>query len=814
MKDFFISYNQADRQWAVWIAWVLEEEKYSTVLQAWDFRPGCNFSLEMHNAIKNTERIILVLSQDFLNSEFTASEWAAVFAQDPTGAKGKILPIKVRECRPDGLLAPINRINLLGLNQEEAKGELLAGVLRERGKPKSQPDFPGSRSAPDQPLFPGELPERGPLPPGYRVPYLPNAVFTGRQEYLTDLADILLHPEKDGAGVAVTGIGGVGKSQLAVELCYRYGRFFQGVHWIQANLNISAEVAECGLAMGLPGWPDKLPEQVAATLRAWQEGGTRLIVLDNAERFEPLQEWMPKLQPCRLLITSRRETWPADLGLQTKRLEELNRIQSIELLRKLAPRQEKVTDDELGELAKHLGDLPLALDLAGRYLADRTELSIEGYLQELEAAGNALEHTSLKNWVEHNPTKHSTSLVATLALSCDQLGEADELAKLLFRTGGFCAPNTLIPRQLLAEAIGARGSDHELDRALRKLESLGLMQPTEGSHRMHTLLAEFARLQDKDAKESALPALAEAMVKLTTQALESRLPERMGPLREHLEVVAMATEAAGAKGAGPLWSNYGMYLLRNLADLCGAKMSLMRALSIDEKVFGPDHPNVAIDVNNLGGVLQALGELQESRECLERALKIDEKVHGPDHPRVAIRVSNLSGVLRDQGKLQEAKNYSERALLIDEKVYGSDHPNVAIDVNNLGMVLKEMGKLHEAKKCYKRGLKIDTKAYGPDHPNIAIRLNNLGMILRDTSKLQKARKYIVRALLIDEKAYGPDHLEVARDVNNLGTVLLALGKPQEARKCFKRALGICRQKLGEDHPTTKMIKWNLESLDS
>ncbi len=167
----------------------------------------------------------------------------------------------------------------------------------------------------------------------------------------------------------VTGIGGVGKSQLAVEFCYRYGRFFQGVHWIQANLNISAEVAECGLAMGLPGWPDKLPEQVAATIRAWQEGGRRLIVLDNAEDLQLLQEWMPKLQPCRLLITSRRDNWPADLGLQTKRLEELTRIQSIELLRKLAPRLQKVADNELGELANLLGDLPLALDLAGRYLA-------------------------------------------------------------------------------------------------------------------------------------------------------------------------------------------------------------------------------------------------------------------------------------------------------------------------------------------------------------------------------------------------------------------------------------------------------------
>ena len=128
MKDFFISYNQADRQWAEWIAWALEEVGYSTVLQAWDFRPGCNFPVEMDKAIKDTERTILVLSQKFLDSDFTAPEWAAAFVQDPKGNKCRLLPIKVGECKPEGLLAPISRIELIGLNQEEAKRVVLEGA--------------------------------------------------------------------------------------------------------------------------------------------------------------------------------------------------------------------------------------------------------------------------------------------------------------------------------------------------------------------------------------------------------------------------------------------------------------------------------------------------------------------------------------------------------------------------------------------------------------------------------------------------------------------------------------------------------------
>ncbi len=83
--DFFISRNKADQKWAVWIAWQLEEAKYSAVVQDWDFGSGNNFALKMHEAIATSQRTIAVLSPDFLKSEFTAPEWAAAFAQDPRG---------------------------------------------------------------------------------------------------------------------------------------------------------------------------------------------------------------------------------------------------------------------------------------------------------------------------------------------------------------------------------------------------------------------------------------------------------------------------------------------------------------------------------------------------------------------------------------------------------------------------------------------------------------------------------------------------------------------------------------------------------
>jgi len=158
IKDFFISYNKADREWAEWIAWQLEEAGYTTVIQAWDFRGGGNFALDMHDAARGTRRTIGVLSPDYLKSEYTAPEWAAAFAKDPTGKQRAFVPVRVRECKPDGLLAQIVYIDLVGiLEPDQAKNLLLNEVKTIRPKPLTPPPFPG-RIPETKPAIP--LPER------------------------------------------------------------------------------------------------------------------------------------------------------------------------------------------------------------------------------------------------------------------------------------------------------------------------------------------------------------------------------------------------------------------------------------------------------------------------------------------------------------------------------------------------------------------------------------------------------------------------------------------------------------------------------
>src|SRR5260370_24964561 len=219
-KDFFISYNKADRAWAEWIAWQLEAEGYSTILQAWDFRPGSNFILQMDTAAKAANRTIAVLSPNYFDAVYTQPEWAAALVQDPTGQEGKVLPVRVRECTPRGLLASIVYIDLVGLNVLAAQNTLLAGVHRSRARPSAEPSFPGTTSlvAPQAPSFPGNWPEI------WNVPYRRNPFFTGREAILEQLHDHFSQAAT--AAITqpppITDLGGIGKTPIAINDAHRH----------------------------------------------------------------------------------------------------------------------------------------------------------------------------------------------------------------------------------------------------------------------------------------------------------------------------------------------------------------------------------------------------------------------------------------------------------------------------------------------------------------------------------------------------------------------------------------------------------------
>ena len=792
MKDFFISYNKADEGWAEWIAWQKEEESYTTVVQAWDFRPGSNFVLEMQKAAAETERTIAALSPDYLASGMTQPEWAARFVEDSTGDERKLVPVRVRECELKGLLKPIVYIDLVDLPEAAAKNTLLDGVAEVRGKPQAAPAYPGGapRSTADRPTFPGGLSRI------WNVPHLRNPNFTGREGLLDDLRRSLTSGQAAAVTQAIAGLGGIGKTQLATEYAYRSASEYDAVWWVRSEeaATLAGDYAALAGEFGLPEREVTDQSVAVRAVRRWLEGNPRwLLVLDNAPGPAEVRDYIPRSAAGHVLITSRNQAWG---GVASPlRLEVFERRESVRfLLDRTGEGDEGVAD----ALADELGDLPLALAHAVAYVED-TGRSLAGYVELLRQRREDL-------LARGDPSaQYPASAAAAFELSFERLEADSPAGAALLNLAAFLAPDD-IPTSLISEGAErlpeplavAVGDPLALDTALAALRRYSLADVAGESLSVHRLVQAVVRDRLADGDKKAWAASAVVLVNAafpyqredpTTWAPSARLLPHALASADHVEALAAAPEATGR-----MLNEVGLYL-RLRAQLPEAKATLERALAIEAKAYGPDHPTVAIRLNNLGLVLRDLGDPEAARDHFRRALAIGEKTYGPDHPTVAIRLNNLGGVLRDLSDLEGARDHYERALAIDEKTCDRDHPTVAIDVNNLGSVLHALGDLEAARDRFERALAIFEKTYGPDHPEVA-------------------RDHFRRALAIGEKTYGPVHPTVAIRVNNLGRVLQDLGDLEGARAHYQRALGILEQFLGDDHPDTVLVRNNLRVLDA
>ncbi|KAF5418653.1 MAG: Tetratricopeptide (TPR) repeat [Candidatus Methanocomedens sp.] len=767
MKDFFISYNSADISWAEWTAWTLEEAGYTTILQAWDFRPGSNFVLEMQRAASEAERTIAILSPAYLDALYTQPEWAAAFVQDPTGEKGTLLPVCIQKCDLKGLLPAIIHINLVDLDETAANKALLQGIRRERMKPPVKPAFPrvAQRSVTEQPRFPGAL------PPIWNVPHNRNPNFTGREEHLASLKVALSSGKPAALTQAIHGLGGVGKTQLALEYAYRNVAEYDIVWWVRSEetATLASDYASLAKALDLPekdAADQKLIIQVVK--HRLEQIPKWLLVFDNAKDRADVNDYLPQGKTGHVLITSRNVNWrgtatPLDVKV-------LDHSESVDFLLK----RSGYTDGEAADaLADALGNLPLALEQAGAYM-EATGRSLPNYLKMFTDRKNELWDRAVP------PSDYLDTVATTWNIAFDEVMQLSSSGADLLNLCAFLAPDD-IPVELLNSGVqylpeslsAVAGDPLAFDDAVDPLRRYSLVEITAETISVHRLVQAVTRdrLDGDEWKKWA-----EAAVRIVNKAFPfdsidvrtwpvcSRLLPHALAAAEHAEALDIAPDSTGR-----LLNQTGVYL-KGHAQFAEAKGMHERALAIYEAEYGPDHPDVATNVNNLGLVLQALGDMEGAKKMFERALVICEAEYGPDHPQVAIYVNNLGLVLKAIGDMEAAKKMHERALAIYEAEYGPDHPDVATNVSNLGLVLKALGDMEGAKKMFERALAIDESTYGPDHPDVAI------------------------------------------DVNNLGFVLEALGDMEGAKKMCERARSIFSEYLGKDHPNTVTVQNNLDSL--
>ncbi len=667
-----------------------------------------------------------------------------------------------------------------------------------------------------------------------RLPLRPNPLFVGRD---TELRMIARQLKAGGTTVMSTGIGGIGKTQLAVEFAHRYGTYFAGgVFWIAcANpAQIATEVAACGgpgvLELFTANAGLTRDEQVALVRHHWHSPVPRLLIFDNCDDSADgrpgdalLAEWLPPpTSGCRVLVTSRRATWDATLPVIALPLGVLEPAAAVHLLQSLYT---ALSAAEAAAIAAELGYLPLALHLAGSYLRryhaalprSPNETPAAAYLTQLRRP-DLLQHPSLTGRGQRiSPTAHEVHVAKTFALSLERLDPADPidaLARKALARAACLSPGTPFPRDLLIATLECDPTDAtallDVSDALERLMNLGLLEaePSDGL-RLHRLLALFAAEALNDAQ--ARPAVEQALIHAARQHNDTGYPSAMQPIAPHLHHCTVLAQDRDDERAATLCTHLAQHLYA-LGDYAAARPYAERDLAIIEQTLGPSHPDTARSLNNLAALLQEMGDYAAARPLAERALAICEQSLGPTHPDTGTILNNLAALLQEMGDYAAARLLLERTLAICEQTLGPTHPYTATCLNNLALLLQKMGDYAAARPLAERALAIREAMLGPTHPTTATTLNNLAMLLQKMGDYAAARPLAERALAIREQTLGPSHPNTATTLNNLAALLDALGDYAAARPLYERALAIREQTLGPTHPDTATSLSNLAAL--
>jgi tetratricopeptide (TPR) repeat protein len=623
-----------------------------------------------------------------------------------------------------------------------------------------------------------------------------NLAFTGRAASLALLHDGL-HRPGDGFGarrVAVHGLGGIGKTTLAVEYAYRHADAYACVWWAPAT-HRAVLVESLAMLAGrvdpqLSAAADKEKAAVAGLARLAHLSGPPLLIYDDVQSPEMLRDLVPA-SGGHVILTSRWADWEGQAVAQ--RLDLFGEEVAIEFLQRRAGRGDP---GAARRLAAALGRLPLALDHAGAYCR-LTASSFDTYRERIERRIAQAPRGVL----------YPASVAATFGIMIDTAAKQHRGAEALLGALSYLSPED-IPLDL-THGLMADEDDH--DEAMGALSSVSLIdhhtaEDGGATVSIHPLVqaAMRRRVAEQGAatvtceqvvawleREFPKPVLISAFTDPAAQAKSSALFGHALTLVGHAE-----NSAAPCPGLSGLLRSMAIYA-HTCGDYAGAETMLRRASAIAEK--SGDARMVAELGFNLGRVLFITDRLVDAEALFRRTIVDGETDFGRDHLAVAVRLGLLADLLHRTGRQAEAELLYQEIIAVADREANEASPYDVIWRIDYGILLDETGRFDEAERLGRETLDRAVRKLGPRHPEYARGLNNLGRTLRDMERFEEAADSIRRALAIWRQLPNINPTYVARAQHNLARALLRLGHAEEALDLIEQALAVHQAILGLAH---------------
>jgi tetratricopeptide (TPR) repeat protein len=747
--DFFLSRRGSVAAIAREVTDVLIEKGYSVFVQDYDIPLTANFMEEMHECIKNARDLVVLFTRDYEQSPYTRMEFTSFEANAAQSTEHRRMVILRCDDAPLlGLFAPHVYQDLVGIGDAEERRSRILAALEGHSQALEPPPRP----------FIG-------VPP--RI-----ASFTGRADKL-DRLDAILMRDKPAAvtqtsvgRVAVQGLGGIGKTSLAIEYAHRFRGLYAGVCWCpsETRTGLLNALADLAVTLGAATAEEADVEKAAkaALRRLAEQRATWLLGYDNVPAPDHIADLLPSAG-ARVLITSRFSDWSEvadEVALDVLPLEE-----AVDLLESRTRRSDA---GGAKTLADALGRLPLALDHAAAY-CKRTQMQFADYATKASSLINAAPRG----------VGYLRSVAATFNLAIAEAIAQCQAAEALMAYFAQCAPER-IPMILVEGAIEDEAERMEALAALGEV-SLAKHDPFEDGTpavTVHRLVQAVARARSK-ANGSAQDAV-------------GRLTARL-----------VATYPEGAYDNPPSWP---------LCAQLTPQVLALREGGRDAASLTTGWPKL---LTSVAGYFRERAAYSQAAQLLRDVLAMNEKALGPQHLDTATSLNNLAILLGEQGDYPGARPLFERALAIREKVLGPKHPQTATSLGSLAVLLHDNGDRAAAQPLYERALAIHEKLLGPEHPETAMSLDHLAILLHDHGDLAGARPLYERALAIREKVLGPEHPVTNRGRCDLSRLLLLVGGPTEALALGETALTVHDNVLGRDHPWTKdSARVTADSLDA